>query len=135
MGNKSFVRFLPVATFINLFVGAFAVYADKKKWWKSKNPFFPNSPVDVSYMLGAYFIGTLWIFKLTYGSFIKYLLTNIIVNYVNAFPFANLTTKVGIFKFKKMKASVWLCITTFLAIIIYGYQYMVEKTIRNFTNE
>ncbi|MDN3020165.1 hypothetical protein PH210_28895 [Paenibacillus sp. BSR1-1] len=129
MGKNSFFRFLPVASFTNLFISVFSLIANKKKWWITRNPLSPGF-VDFTYILGPYFVATLWIFKLTYGNFPKYLITNIVLNIIDAFPFAFIWEEVGIFKFKKMKHITWYFVCVFLAILIYGYQYIVEKTIR-----
>lgn len=130
MDKKSLIRYLPVASFINLFISVFSVIANKRKWWINKNPFSPGN-VDFSYILGPYFVATLWIFKLTYGNFPKYLITNALVNIINAFPLASIWENFGIFKFKKINHISWYFICVFLAIFIYGYQYIVEKIIIN----
>lgn len=129
MGKISFFRFLPVASFINLFISVLSLISNKKKWWRNKNPLSPGS-IDFSYILGPYFVATLWIFKLTYGNFPKYLITNIVLDSINAFPFASFWERVGIFKFEKMKHITWYFISVCLAILIYGYQYMAEQSIR-----
>jgi hypothetical protein len=100
------------------------------RWWINKNPFSPGN-VDFSYILGPYFVATLWIFKLTYGNFPKYLFTNVLLNTLNAFPMAYVWEKVGTFKFKKINHIGWYFICIILSIIIYDYQYLVEKTIVN----
>ncbi|MFP3847154.1 hypothetical protein U5N57_24630, partial [Priestia filamentosa] len=58
MGKKSFLRFLPVASFINLFLSLLSLKANKRKWWMNKNPLSPGS-VDFSYILGPYYVATL----------------------------------------------------------------------------
>ncbi|MED3727802.1 hypothetical protein HPB58_10980 [Priestia filamentosa] len=133
MGKKAFFRFLPVASFINLFLSLLSLKANKRRWWMNKNPLSPGS-VDFSYILGPYYVATLWIFKLTYGNFPKYLLTNMILDFINAFPFASIWEKVGIFKFQKMKHLTWYFICVCLAVLIYGYQYLVERAIRQTNN-
>lgn len=129
MGKKSFLRFLPVASFINLFLSVFSLTANQKKWWVNKNPLSPGS-VDFSYILGPYYVATLWIFKLTYGNFPKYLITNMMLDLVNAFPLGSLWEKVGLFKFQKMKHVTWYFICVVLSVFIYGFQYLVEQSIR-----
>ena len=129
MGKKSFLRFLPVASFINLFLSLFSLTANKKKWWVNKNPLSPGS-VDFSYILGPYYVATLWIFKLTYGNFPKYLITNMMLDLVNAFPLGSIWEKVGIFKFQKMKHVTWYFICVGLSVFIYGFQYLVEQSIK-----
>ncbi|MFJ8257400.1 hypothetical protein ACIQ4Z_08905 [Peribacillus asahii] len=128
MGKKSFFRFLPVASFVNLLISVLSVIANKKKWWVTKNPLSPGF-VDFTYILGPFFVTTLWVFKLTYGNFLKYLITNMVIDVICAYPFARIWENVGIFKFKKLNHTIWYFICVSLAIIIYGYQYIVEKSI------
>ncbi|WP_069187940.1 hypothetical protein [Sporosarcina globispora] len=134
LGKVSFVRFLPVTTFVNLFMSILSIFAIKNKWWKNKGTLF-GSPINLPYMLGIFFVGTLWIFKLTYGKFVKYLLLNIVMDYILAFPFAKLATKVGVFEFKKMRPIVFFYLSVFLAVIIYGYQYIVEQVMKKITTK
>lgn len=56
-------------------------------------------------------------------------MTNIVIDAICAYPFAQLWEKVGVFKFKKLNHTIWYFICVSLAIIIYGYQYIVEKSI------
>lgn len=130
IGRKSFVRFLPVATFANLIIIVFTVIANQQKWFKNKNPLFTNAPIDFTYILGPHLIGTLWIFKLTYGSFRKYIFTNIVLDWVNIFPFGGALKKAGIFKMKRMSPSMYWGFTVILAVVLYGYQAIIEKVIR-----
>ncbi|MDN3017217.1 hypothetical protein PH210_13545 [Paenibacillus sp. BSR1-1] len=129
MGKRSFFRFLPVASFVNLILSVFSLFCYKKKWWITKNPLSPG-PIDFTYILGPYFVATLWIFKLTFGNFPKYIMTNMVLDLINAFPLPYIGNKVGVVKFIKMKNSTWYFICVFLAIIIYGFQSVVEKSIK-----
>lgn len=74
LGKKSFFRFLPVASFTNLFISMFSVIANKRKWWENKNPLSPGL-VDFTYILGPFFVATLWIFKY-FGAFLFHALDN-----------------------------------------------------------
>lgn len=134
MGKRNILRFLPVASFINLFLSVFCLISNRKKWWKTKNPLSPG-PVDFTYILGPYFVATLWIFKLTFGNFPKYLITNMVLNIFNAFLLPPIGRKFGIIKFKMMKHTTWYFICIFLSIIIYGYQHFVEQSINKNQDE
>ncbi|GIN70266.1 hypothetical protein J14TS2_07410 [Bacillus sp. J14TS2] len=129
MGKRNILRFLPVASFINLFLSVFSLICNKKKWWKTNNPISPG-PIDFTYILGPYFVATLWIFKLTYGNFRKYLIMNMVLDLVNAYPMPYIGNKFGIVQFKKMTHTGWYIINVSLAVIIYGFQALVEKAIR-----
>lgn len=129
MGKRNFFRFLPVASFVNLILSVFSLICNKKKWWITNNPLSPG-PIDFTYILGPYFVATLWIFRFTYGKFFKYLTTNAVLDLINAFPMPYIGSKFRIVKFIKMKHTTWYCINVFLAIVIYGFQNMVEKSIK-----
>lgn len=131
LGKKAFIRFSPAASLANLCMIILSVIANRKKWWKNKNPLTPNVPIDFTYILGAHFVATLWVFKLTYGSFPLYLLVNTIFDFINAFPFAGMWKKIGFFKFKKMSPTMYSFLTIMLAVVIYLYQSAVEKVIHN----
>ncbi|MEH7336390.1 hypothetical protein V7161_27580, partial [Neobacillus drentensis] len=36
MGKRSFFRFLPVASFVNLFISVFSLFCYRNKWWVTK---------------------------------------------------------------------------------------------------
>jgi hypothetical protein len=128
LGENSFFRFLPVACFTNLFISILSVPANKKNWWINKNPLSPGL-VDFAYIMGPFFVATLWIFKLTYGKFSKYLLTDIVLDVINCYPHAQMWEKAGVFKLKKLNHTIWYFICVGFAIVIYGFQYMIEKSI------
>jgi hypothetical protein len=135
IGKNSFVRFLPVATFIGYIFSLLGEIADRRKWWKVKNALFPNYRLDFSYLLGLFFITTIWVFRLTYGSFIKYLTLNIVLDYLLSFHIAKFFTKVGVFEFKKMRPKHFFILSVSTAIIIYLYQSLVERVILKEANQ
>ncbi|WP_121614333.1 hypothetical protein [Mesobacillus foraminis] len=93
MGKQSFFRFLPVASSTSLLLTVFSATANKKKWWITKRPLISGTPVDFPYILGPYFVGTIWIFKQAYGNFPKYLFANKVMGIINVFPFFSLSQK------------------------------------------
>ncbi|WP_078382007.1 hypothetical protein [Sutcliffiella halmapala] len=133
MGKRNFIRFLPVASFVNLILSVFSLISHRRKWWITNNPLSPG-PIDFTFLLGPYFVATLWIFRLTYGNFPKYLITNMVLDLINAYPLPVIGNFFDIVKFKKMKHSVWYLINISLAVIIYGFQYLVEKSIKKAAN-
>jgi hypothetical protein len=135
IGKNTFIRFMPVATFVGYFFGFLSETADNNKWWKVKNPLFPNNRLDVSYLLGLFFITTIWVFKLTFGNFFKYLVTNIIIDLIFSFPLVKFFTKVGVFEFKKMRPKHFFILSVSMAIIIYIYQLLVERAISKESNQ
>jgi hypothetical protein len=135
IGKRNFSRFLPSATFIGFLFTLFSEYADKKKYWKVKNALFPGYVLDYSFLGGLFFITTIWILKLTYGNFLKYLITNIIADYFFSFYVVKFFTKVGVFEFKKMRPKHFWGISVLNSIAIYIFQKVVEHAIVNESNE
>ncbi|MDR4949799.1 hypothetical protein [Neobacillus cucumis] len=129
IGKNTFIRFMPVATFVGYIFGFLSETADNKKWWKVKNGLFPNYRLDVSYLLGLYLITTIWVFKLTFGNFFKYLTLNIIIDAIFSFSIVKFFTKVGVFEFRKMRPKHFYILSVSMAIIIYWYQLIVERVI------
>ncbi|WP_335871997.1 hypothetical protein [Bacillus sp. 2205SS5-2] len=131
IGRKTFTRYLPATTFVNLIISLVSVIAEKKKLWRVKNPIFAYTAVDFSFLLGLYFITTIWVFKLSYGNFKLYLVLNVLLDYILSFPLVRFFTKVGVFEFKKMRPKHFFTFSVFLAILIYWYQNIIENTIRS----
>lgn len=127
--KKSFFRFLPTATFISLIMVLFSTLGQKRKWWVSSGTLIKGVPIDFSYILGPYFIGTIWILKSTYGNFTKYLITNAVIDFISAYPIMMLLRKVGLIKVKKLSYTMWYFISITMALLTYGYQMLVEDSI------
>lgn len=127
--KKSFFRFLPTATFISLIMILFSTIGKKRKWWVSTKTLIPGVPIDFSYILGPYFMGTIWILKSTYGNFMKYMMTNAVVDFISAYPISALLKKIGVVKFKKLSYTAWYGLSTLFAVLIYGYQNLIEDSV------
>jgi hypothetical protein len=129
IGKNSFIRFLPAVTLIGYVFGILSDIADKRKWWKVRNGLFPGYRLDFSYLLGFFFITTIWVLKLGYKNFLKYLLINVVIDYIFVFHIVKFFTKVGVFEFKKMRPKHFYILSVGSAIIIYLYQLLVERII------
>ena len=66
--------------------------------------FHPKIPGDIPFILGPYFILSLWILKLTYGKSTLYLLTNAIGHVLFAFSGIKLLKRLGIVSLIQMKS-------------------------------
>ncbi len=127
--KNTFIRFLPTATFIGYIFALFSEVAKKNKLWKVRNGLFKDYTLDVSYLYGLYLITTIWIFKLTFRNFLKYLVTNIVADYFFSFHIIKIFEKVGTFEFKKMKHKNFFFISVLLSVVLYIYQRIIEKVI------
>jgi hypothetical protein len=99
-------------------------------WWKVKKPLFPKLASDISFIFGPFFIANFWVFKLTYGSFKKYLLVNVLFDYLFAYPLTSLAEKLKIYKMVNMTRFQLFIISIATALINYLYQHFIEDVLR-----
>lgn len=121
-------RYMPVSLFCMLTFTFIFETGITLHWWAIKENFFPlvNMPV---FIYGAYLIGTIWIFKYTYGRFWLFIITNIVLDYFLIFFLLDWFVQRGIWE-SYISHSQVLLITTALAILIYGYQMWQEGQTR-----
>lgn len=130
LGKFSFIRYLPTIIFSDLVIALISELSRELKWWKVKNPIFPKLATDVSFVFGPFTILNLWIFKLTYKRFWLYLLTNIIADYLFAYPLTTLAEKLGVYKMVKMSRKQLFILSIVVAIINYLYQFLIVEPLR-----
>jgi hypothetical protein len=117
-------RYMPAALFC-MVVFTFILEAGiTLHWWVVTETAFPlvNMPI---FVYGAYLVGTIWIFKYTYGRFWIFLATNIILDFILIFFILDWLVQRGVCIFYISYFQV-LLITTLLAVLIYGYQMWQE---------
>jgi hypothetical protein len=95
-----------------------------------KKPLFPKLSSDISFLFGPFFIATFWVFKLTYGSFKKYLLLNVLFDYLFAYPLTSLAEKLKVYKMVNMTRFQLFLISIATALINYLYQHFIEDVLR-----
>lgn len=132
LGKQAFKRFTSVAIFTNILWSLLSVIANKMQWWKANLIFLKNVLVDIPFVIGMYFVTTIWVFKLTYGNFKKYLALNALLDFLLAFPIVKFYDKMGAFRLRKMRPTFFYLILLSLAVIIYAYQSVMEKMIKRF---
>jgi hypothetical protein len=135
LGKKVFIRYTSVAIFTNVIWSILSVFANKKRWWKADPFILKNVPIDIPFVAGMYFITTLWVFKLTFGNFKKYFALNAVIDFLLSFPVVKFYDQVGAFKLRKMSSILFYLIVLSLAVIIYVYQFIMERVIKRMTGK
>ena len=128
LGKKHFRRNFPSALFICLFVVGESVLAKKKVWWWFFKKLNRKIPGETSLIWGPFFIGTLWILKLTRKRIIGYFLTNLSVDSFFVYVVLNFFKKIGFASLIKLKKYQLLILFTFKSVILYLFHYhFIEK--------
>lgn len=89
---------------------------------------------DLSLILGPFFSGTLWIFHLTFGRFGPYLLLNMLMNYLLAFPLCTFFQRLKLFKLVNFRPIRIFFTYILYSIVLYRYQMFLTKPSNYYQN-
>jgi hypothetical protein len=120
-------KYVPVATFSSLLVVILSMFSIPFKWWRVKGGMLNKIFNDFSFIFGPYFVGTMWIFHLTFGKFWLYSLLNIFMDTMLLYPFNWIFQKLKVYKLVNITPKQLLCTTLSFALALYGYQSYISK--------
>jgi len=127
LGKESIKRFLPAGLFISLLVTIEDVIARKRKWWWWYEKIIPNLSGIVPFLWGPFFIGSMWILKLTYGRFTFYTILNLIIDSIFTFFMVDLLKKLGIASLIRLRKYQLSMLFFIKSLLLYGFQFVKEK--------
>jgi hypothetical protein len=115
---------MPIAIFASFLVTIVYVIAYHRRWWKIENPTIPwLKSTELSFILGPFFVGTIWIFSLTYRfGFWVYILSNTILDSFFSFVFLPFLEKTGTITLKNITRKGILSLMLAIALVIYPFQ-------------
>lgn len=129
-GKWSFLRFLPTIIFSDLIIALISELSREYNWWKVRNPLFPRLATDVSFVFGPFTILNFWIFKLTYPKLGLYVLSNLVADYLFAYPLTTLAEKFRIYKMGTMSRLQLFLLSVSVAIGNYAFHYFLVEPAR-----
>ncbi|MFJ8266791.1 hypothetical protein [Peribacillus asahii] len=125
--KNEFKKYTPVATFASLLVVIESMLAIPFKWWTVKGGLLIKAINDLSLILGPFFIGTIWIFRFTFGKFWLYILTNTVIDLFLAYPINRLMQKLNLYKLVSFKPKHIFYTAMGYTLVIYGYQLFISR--------
>jgi hypothetical protein len=125
--KNEFKKYTPVAIFASLLVLTESVLATPFNWWKVKGGSLNKAINDFTFIFGPFFVGTIWIFRFTFGKFRLYLLTNIIMDWFLAYPVNWFSQKLNLYKLVNFKPKHTFFTSICFAIAIYVYQLFITN--------
>nr|WP_263327020.1 hypothetical protein [Neobacillus sp. Marseille-Q6967] len=130
-GLRNTKRFLPASFCIFLIEFITTLIGKKRKWWvfynKPKAFLFGEFP----YLIGPFFVGSLWILKWTYGNFKMFILLNAIVDAFFASPIAKFAKKIKHYKLVRLNGFQFFLYYFSKAFLLYWFQYLFENKKNN----
>lgn len=127
LGKDSLKRYFLSSTLISFFVKGESIIAKKRKWWWAYENLHPKLSGEFPLIWGPFFIGSLWILKLTYGNFILYLTTNLVIDTLFVYPFVAFCKKIGLGSLVRLKKYQLSLLFFLKSLLLYGVQFLKEK--------
>lgn len=126
LGKKALKKYYPSALFICIVTKLLDEFGQRKKWWKFYKGIPPLDSMNF-FNFGPYFVSSLWILKMTYGKFIFYLISNVILHIIFIyFGGVKIVSRFKIFSLVHLSKFQYFLIDFLRAILLYGFQNIVE---------
>lgn len=129
LGKHSFKRYLPSGIFISFVVLIVNFIAKKRRWWRWYAAFSPKVTWVIPFTSGPFLVGSMWILKLTYGDFFRYMLLNVMVDGMFTYGLGYYLQKLHIFSLIKMQKIQLMYIFMIDALLLYGFTFLKEKVL------
>ncbi|WP_239673378.1 hypothetical protein [Mangrovibacillus cuniculi] len=127
LGKSAFKRFFPSGIFISFVVLFVNWIARKRRWWKWYDAFSPKITWVIPFTWGPFLIGAMWILKLTYGNFLRYIALNIIIDGMFTYGLGYYLKRFKIFSLLRLTKNQLMSLFMIDALILYGFHYLKEK--------
>nr|WP_263327332.1 hypothetical protein [Neobacillus sp. Marseille-Q6967] len=130
IGKRSFKRYSFAGIFIVIFEIINHLYGHKRNWWKfydKRKSFFKD---ELPFSVGPYMPFSMWLLKISYGNFKKFVLLNLISDGLFAFLFIDILKKCKIISLNGINHFQFFIYLHYKAYLLYGFQYLFEKITR-----
>ncbi|MEH7177054.1 hypothetical protein [Neobacillus vireti] len=127
IGKRNIRRFAFSGVFIVIFEIINHLYGHKRNWWKfyDKRKSFIRD--ELPFSVGPYMPLSIWLLKLSYGNFKKFILLNLISDGAFAFFFIDVLKKLKIISLNRINHLQFFFYLHYKAYILYGVQYLSDK--------
>ncbi|WP_227937363.1 hypothetical protein [Alkalihalobacillus deserti] len=127
MKKKFIKRYTPVATFSALLVTLYAELAYTQDWLIQNVVITDALITFLPFTFGIFFVGTIWIFAVTFGRFWLFLIVNVVVDSLFAFGLHKFViVPLGIIKEVKHGSLEVFLAFVIMAVLLYLYQLWIE---------
>ncbi|WP_442600172.1 hypothetical protein [Neobacillus sp. D3-1R] len=132
IGKRSIKRFSLTGVFIVIFEIINHLYGHKKKWWKFYDKRKSFIKDELPFSIGPYMPLSMWLLKLSYGNFKKFILLNVISDGLFAFFFMDVLKRLKIIRLNRLSHFQFFIYLHYKAYILYGVQFLIEKMKRSY---
>lgn len=127
IGKKSFKRYSWAGIFIIVFEIINHLYGNKRNWWKfyDKRKLFIKD--ELPFSIGPYMPLSMWLLKISFGNFKKYIMLNAIADGIFAFVVMDVLKRFKIVRLNRLNRIQFFVYIHYKAYLLYGFQYLLEK--------
>jgi hypothetical protein len=127
IGKRSIKRYSFAGIFIVIFEIINHLYGHKRNWWKfyDKRKSFIRD--ELPFSIGPYLPLSMWLLKISYGNFKKFVVLNIISDGLFAFVIIDVLKKLKIISLGRLNHVQFFIYLHYKAYLLYGFQYLYEK--------
>jgi hypothetical protein len=130
IGKRSFKRYSISGVFIVIFEIINHLYGHRRNWWKFYDKRKSFIKDELPFSVGPYMPFSMWLLKISYGNFKKFVLLNVISDGLFAFFFIDVLKRLKIISLNGINHIQFFLYLHYKAYLLYGVQYLVEKTKR-----
>ncbi|KKK36734.1 hypothetical protein WQ57_17920 [Mesobacillus campisalis] len=127
IGKRSIQRYTLTGVFIVVFEIFNHIYGHKRKWWKfyEKRASFLRD--ELPFSIGPYMPLSMWLLKISYGNFKKFIFLNAVADSIFAFYFIDVLRKLKIIRLNRLNHFQFFIYLHFKAYLMYAFQYLYDK--------
>ena len=127
-GKRNMKRYSLSGVFIVIFEIINHLYGHKRNWWKFYDKRKSFIKDELPFSVGPYMPLSLWILKISYGNFKKFVILNVISDGLFAFLIIDVLKKFKIISLNRLNHIQFFIYLHYKAYLLYGIQYLFEKT-------
>ncbi|WP_174732428.1 hypothetical protein [Mesobacillus harenae] len=127
IGKRSVKRYSVAGVFIVIFEIINHMYGHKQNWWKFYGKPKAFIKDELPFSVGPYMPLSMWLLKISYGNFKKFVLLNAIADGLFAFLFMDILKKFKIVRLNRLNRLQFFIYIHYKAYLLYGVQFLFEK--------
>ncbi|KQL52641.1 hypothetical protein AN964_03245 [Heyndrickxia shackletonii] len=135
VGEKAIKRFLPAVIFISMVSKIIDIIAGKRNWWKYYTTIHPLLKGSAPLVFGPFLASAFWSLKNTYGKFVSYLMSNLLLHIAFATIGMWVLKRLRITSLDKMSRVQLVFVLLFRALLLYGFQFVKESMEKRRNNQ
>jgi hypothetical protein len=127
LGKRDVKRYSLAGGVIVIFEIINHMIGHKRNWWKFYDKRKSFLKDELPFSIGPYMPLSMWLLKLSFGNFKKFIGLNVIADGLFAFLFIDILKKLKIIRLNRLNHVQFFLYLHYKAYILYGVQYLIEK--------